>query len=224
MQARHLCYRASYTRGQCAYTFQLVARKRKATNSKVCFINLQLADMSCVHVSGLYFSNPRPPAEHPERSVQYRECVRRVSRVGVYLCWVTRARTRWTSRCTCWTPARTASSWCFLRPCGASSCSSPRSCPSAPWGSAAAPRAPAGTAAGRAISQSISGLCMHTQKFPSVPFTCNWVCSQQTMQTSRGRGVATRLSSRASLAKRRSPIHHFHLVLNCVFCSSYKTI
>lgn len=124
-------------------------------------------------------------------SGRYRQCVRRVSRVGAHLCWATRARTRWTSRCTCWTPARTASSWCFLRPCGASSCSSPGSCPSAPWGSAAAPRAPAGERRpGRPISQSVSGLCMQAQKFPGVPFTCYWVCSQQTMQTSHGRGVA----------------------------------
>lgn len=37
------------------------------------------------------------------------------------------------------------------------------------------------------------------------------------MQTSSGRGVITCLSRQASLAKRCSPPHHFHLVLNCFF-------
>lgn len=37
------------------------------------------------------------------------------------------------------------------------------------------------------------------------------------MQPSSGRGVITCLSRQASLAKRCSPPHHFHLVLNCFF-------
>lgn len=92
-------------------------------------------------ITRLLFSKP---AEGPERRVYPNNVCD--ARAGLaYPCWETKARTRWTSRCKCWKPARTASSWCFRLPCGASSCSSPRSSPSAPSGSAAARRAPAGS-------------------------------------------------------------------------------